>query len=368
MDQNEEETASSLSNTTSPVFDCSHAPGFMWDVHDTTFPWTFAVVASIFSPAAILLNVLVILTARRRRELMRHTNTLLSSMAVADLVGGGFCIPLTAIVGLLLPHQILAERHFCLIDLVTFSFTSILFTCSLLHLTMIAWERYIAIRKWIDYKVIFTKRRAKMLAITAWISAIAGAFPDFIIHEVVRGDRQVLAVDILTIVISSVLVFMLALIVYFYVMMYLGVGKRKLSQIHQVRSVLVNATLEKKVAMTTALVTATTILSFLPITVVSVLGGFFPVFREFVAVRVAEALLYLNSVANPLIYCCRDRHFRIAALKILRVRKPKVMHFPIDDAVRFVTRGKDVFGQGKAVVQIRKVENVAGSTSCHLAM
>ena len=363
MDQNEEETASSLSNTTSPVFDCSHAPGFMWDVHDNTFPWTFAVVASIFSPAAILLNVLVILTARRRRELMRHTNTLLSSMAVADLVGGGFCIPLSAIVGLLLPHQILAERDFCLIDLVTFSFTSILFMCSLLHLTMIAWERYIAIRKWIDYKVIFTKRRAKMLAITAWVSAIVGAFPDFIIHEVVRGDRQVLAVEILTIVISSVLVFMLALIVYFYVMMYLGVCKRKLSQIHQVRSVL-----EKKVAMTTALVTATTILSFLPTTVVSVLGGFFPVFREFVAVRVAEALLYLNSVANPLIYCCRDRHFRIAALKILRVRKPKVMHFPIDDAVRFVTRGKDVFGPGKAVVQIRKVENAAGSTSCHLAM
>ena len=44
------------------------------------------------------------------------------------------------------------------------------------------------------------------------------------------------------------------------------------------------------------------------------------------------------------------------------------MHFPIDDAVRFVTRGKDVFGPGKAVVQIRKVENAAGSTSCHLAM
>ena len=244
MDQNEEETASSLSNTTSPVFDCSHAPGFMWDVHDTTFPWTFAVVASIFSPAAILLNVLVILTARKRRELMRHTNILLSSMAVADLVGGSFCIPLSAIVGLLLPHQILAERHFCLIDLVTFSFTCILFACSLLHLTMIAWERYTAIRKWIDYKVIFTKRRAKMLAIIAWVSAIVSALPDFIIQEVVRGDQQVLAVEILTIVLSSVLVFMLALIVY--VMMYLGVRKRKLSQIHQVRSVLVNATLEKK--------------------------------------------------------------------------------------------------------------------------
>ena len=339
MDQNKEETASSLSNTTSPVFDCSHAPGFMWDVHDTTFPWIFAVVASIFSPAVILLNVLVIMAVRRRNELVRRTNILLSSLAVADLVGGGFCIPLSAIVGLLLPHQILAERHFCLIDLVTFSFTCILFMCSLLHLTMIAWERYIAIRKWIDYKVIVTKRRAKMLAVTAWLSAIVGAFPDFIIQKVVRGDRQVLAVEILTIVVSCVLVFMLALIVYFYVMMYLEVRKRKLSQIHQVRSVLVKAKLENKVAMTTALVTATTILSFLPITVVSVLGGYFPVFREFVAVRVAEAVLYLNAVADPLIYCCRNRHFRIAALKILRIRKPKVMHFPIDAAVRFDTQG-----------------------------
>ena len=53
------------------------------------------------------------------------------------------------------------------------------------------------------------------------------------------------------------------LIVYFYVMVYLGVRKRKLSQIRQV-SELVNAKHERRVAMTIALVTIAVILSFFP--------------------------------------------------------------------------------------------------------
>ena len=57
--------------------------------------------------------------------------------------------------------------------------------------------------------------------------------------------------------------FALGLIVYFYVMVYLGVRKRKLSQIRQV-SELVNAKHERRVAMTTALVTIAVILSFFP--------------------------------------------------------------------------------------------------------
>ena len=47
-----------------------------------------------------------------------------------------------------------------------------LVTCSQYHLTMVAWERFVVIRKWMDYKVIVTKRRFIKIAIFGWLSAI----------------------------------------------------------------------------------------------------------------------------------------------------------------------------------------------------
>ena len=303
---------------------------------------------------------------------MRHTNTLLSSMAVADLVGGGFCIPLSAIVGLLLPHQILAERHFCLIDLATFSFTSILFTCSLLHLTMIAWERYIAIRKWIDYKVIVTRSRLKKLAIIAWVSAIVtvSPLPLLVITGIMSENAMILASEIFHTVLSVSVMSALGLIVYFYVMVYLGVRKRKLSQIHQV-SELVNAKLERRVAMTTALVTAALILSFFPNALIGMLEGVYPVLRKHWVIRLLDTLLYSNSVVNPLIYCYRDCRFRNAVLEILKIRKPEKRPSAAYDVVRSVRR-KDLLGSViDTEVQIQKRENqvlLTRSASCDLVL
>ena len=351
------------------VFDCLHSQGLMWDVHDTTSPWIFTAVYSVLSPTAFLLNLLVIITITKRTELQRPSKILLRSMAVSDLLVGGISMPLSAIIGLLLPHRILTERQFCTFDLVIFLFSYILYFCSFLHLTMIAWERYIAIRKWMDYKGIVTKGRLKMLAIIAWVSAIGGVSSAFISMTVVGGDGLLLAAEILDIISSILIVFLLIAIVYFYLMVYLTVRKRELSQIQQV-SVLVKAKLENRVAMTMALVTVALVISFIPMTVVFILGDYFQVFRGLLAWRVVETLVYLNSIASPLIYCYRDRLFRIAVLEILRIRKPKAKQVPVCNAVPFVRR-KDSFGSVKDVVQIRNVENpviLTRPASCDLAM
>ena len=351
------------------VFDCLHSQGLMWDVHDTTSPWIFTAVYSVLSPTAFLLNLLVIITITKRTELQRPSKILLRSMAVSDLLVGGISMPLSAIIGLLLPHRILTERQFCTFDLVIFLFSYILYFCSFLHLTMIAWERYIAIRKWMDYKGIVTKGRLKMLAIIAWVSAIGGVSSAFISMTVVGGDGLLLAAEILDIISSILILCLLIAIVYFYLMVYLTVRKRELSQIQQV-SVLVKAKLENRVAMTMALVTVALVISFIPMTVVFILGDYFQVFRGLLAWRVVETLVYLNSIASPLIYCYRDRLFRIAVLEILRIRKPKAKQVPVCNAVPFVRR-KDSFGSVKDVVQIRNVENpviLTRPASCDLAM
>ena len=72
---------------------------------------------------------------------------------------------------------------------------------------------------------------------------------------------MILEVEIFVIVLLVLVMSALALIMYFHVTVKLGVRKRKLSQIRQV-SELMNEKLGHSVAMTTALVTITLILSF----------------------------------------------------------------------------------------------------------
>ena len=72
---------------------------------------------------------------------------------------------------------------------------------------------------------------------------------------------MILAVEIFIIVLLVLVMSTLALIIYFYVIVKLGVRKRKLSQIRQV-SELVDEKLGHRVAMNTALVTIALIPSF----------------------------------------------------------------------------------------------------------
>ena len=371
MDQREAElNTSSISNTTRSVFSCPHDPQLVWDLHDTTSSWIFAAVACIISPTAVFLNVLVIIEVKQRKELQRASNILLSSMAVTDLLVGSLCVPLSAVVGLLVPYQIVTDHYICKLDSVAIWFMITLAICSIFHLTMIAWERYVAIRKWIDYRVIVTRSRLKKLAIIAWVSAIVTVSPahfTMALTGMLRENEMVLALDIFFIILSVLVMSTLGLIIYFYVMVYLGVRKRKLSQIRQV-SDLVNAKLEQRVAVTTTLVTVALILSFFSNAVIGMLEGVYPVLRKRFVGDLKATLLYTNSVVNPLIYYYRDCRFRNAVLEILRIRKPKVTPYLVTDTPTFA-RGNDVFDLERDKVQGQFVENpvrLTRSASCHL--
>ena len=372
MGSNETETATVLSYTTRSVFYCSHAPHLVWDLHDTISPWVFAAVSSIISPTVVLLNALIIIAVQRRKELQRASNILLSSLAVTDLLVGSICVPLSAVVGLLVPYQILTDLYICKLDSVAISFMITLAICSIFHLTMIAWERYVAIRKWIDYKVIVTRSRLKKLAIIAWVSAIVtvSPLPLLVITGIMSENAMILASEIFHTVLSVSVMSALGLIVYFYIKVYLGVRKRKLNQIRQV-SELVNAKLERRVAMTTALVTVALILSFFPNALIGLLEGVYPVLRKHWVIRLMDTLLYSNSVVNPLIYCYRDRRFRNAVLEILKIRKPEKRPSGAYDVLRSVRR-KDLLGSViDTEVQIQKIENqvlLARSASCDLVL
>ena len=371
MGQREAElNTSSFSNSTRSVFSCPHDLQLVWDLHDTTSSWIFAAVACIISPTAVFLNVLVIIEVKQTKELQRASNIFLSSMAVTDLLVGSLSVPLSAVIRLLVPYQILTDHYICKLDFVAISSTITLAICSIFHLTMIAWERYVAIRKWIDYRVIVTRSRLKKLAIIAWVSAIITVSPTHFtmaLTGMLRENEMVLALDIFFIILSVLVMSALGLIIYFYFMVYLGVRKRKLSQIRRV-SELVNAKLEQRVAVTTTLVTVALILSFFSNAVIGMLEGVYPVLRKRFVLQLRDTLLYSNSVVNPLIYCYRDCRFRNAVLEILRIRKPKVTPYLVTDTPTFA-RGNDVFDLERDKVQGQQVENpvrLTRSASCDL--
>ena len=121
---------------------------------------------------------------------------------------------------------------------------------------------------------------------------------------------------------------------YFYITVNLGVRKRKITEISHVSAV-VKAKQELKVVKTTGLITAALILSFVPVFVVGGLADVFPVLRTSNAFLVADTLIQLNSLGNPLIYFYRDSRFRKAAAELLRVREPEAIQ-PAVGAARFI--------------------------------
>ena len=178
---NDTETTTILATEISLMFfSCPYAPNLLWDLNGTTFSWILLGITCIASPATIILNISVIIAVTQRKELQYPWTTLLFSLAIADLLVGAVNLPLSAAIGLFVVHQTWLQ-HVCLLDIFNVYSMYCLSTCSLYHLTVIAWDRYIAVAKWREYKVIVSKSLVKKLVIIAWFLAIILTVPALII-------------------------------------------------------------------------------------------------------------------------------------------------------------------------------------------
>ena len=89
-------------------------------------------------------------------------------MAVTDLIVGAMNMSLSATGDVLILSQA-SFAHLSTIDLVSKIEFSFLTFCSLYILTFMSWERYMAIRKWIDYRTKVTRSLLRKLATIAWV-------------------------------------------------------------------------------------------------------------------------------------------------------------------------------------------------------
>ena len=238
-------------------------------------------------------------------------------------------------------------------------FTPLLFTVTLHHLTIIAWERYVAVQKWKDYKRIITNGRLKTIAIATWLCALFRLAAYFAMAAVSK-DRTILR-NVLTVWVALETVF-LFLIAFFYRTVYLGIGNRKLNKISQV-DVLIKAKLESKVAKTTFLLTAAVISSFIPMFVLATLRNAVPLLRTNVSIRLTQLATQLNSLFNPLLYFYRDHRFRNALRELLGMKKPQAKQSEVF-AAQFI-RQKDTYRSSELDIARKHTQRLTRSVSCN---
>ena len=214
-----------------PQFSCKYSQGFTLHLNDTSALQSAVVITSIACPVTILLNALVLIVVRQKQELQRTSNILLCSLArqiKVDLLIGTVSMPLTILFGVIVLQKVCVD-NFCTMFLISALVLELTCTYSLFLLTLIAWERYMAITKWIERKAV-TKGRVEKYAIIVLLITIFTVLVQFFLLETPGIDHKV--PDILPIMIfclpSSIC---LTLIVYFYIRTFREVFGRKLEQI-----------------------------------------------------------------------------------------------------------------------------------------
>jgi len=81
-------------------------------------------------------------------------------------------------------QRVLAADFICIMYFVNASVMYTICGASFFHLLLIAWERYVAIAKWMEYKTMVTRGRVNKYTRVAWLSAAIMVVPVVIMVSV----------------------------------------------------------------------------------------------------------------------------------------------------------------------------------------
>ena len=355
----------SFDNSSRSVFFCPSSPQFIWDLKETISLQLGIAFTAKACPFTILLNILVIVAVKKIRELQTNSNILIASLAVADLLVGAVSMPLTISVDALILRGTLSEEIICTISDITAFVLYAAYSVSYYHLILIAWERYVAIVKWREYKVIVTKGRVKRYAGIAWISALVTTA--LYVALGAAGVRYEILL-VLDVIFGLIWLIGFSLMVYFYRLVYIETRKRNRIQIRQV-SVLIKASAESKLAYTLFLLTVAVFISSVPAVVIPIVATFSPFFRANAVFQWAEIFLQINSLVNPALYFYRNNRYRKAALKLLRFGKPLEIEPGVHMGRRvrrhresFASTNVGEFVDGERAPRLRRSQSYAAKT------
>ncbi|KTF74178.1 hypothetical protein cypCar_00021668 [Cyprinus carpio] len=154
------------------------------------FQVTLASVLGLITLATILSNAFVIATISQSRKLQTPANFLIASLAVTDLLVSVLVMPICVLYTV--THVWTLGQVICDIWL---SSDITCCTASILHLCVIALDRYWAITDAVEYAKKRTQARAAGMVATAWIIAISISLPPFFWRQVKAGELTTCSVN-----------------------------------------------------------------------------------------------------------------------------------------------------------------------------
>ena len=280
--------------------------------------WTedYLLEKSIFLLLAvtILMNGFVIMAVKTRHELQTKHNILLSCLAGTDLLVGVIVQPSFVVAEILVMNG-LSLDNYCRYFHDVLRSLLIPFAASLFHLALLSAERYVAMKFSLRYSSIVTTTRIKSAVICSWLISILSALPlsNFKIVEYIVGMTYFVC-----------RIFTLVTIVYCHFSVYVVTRRHeKRIQTEQVSPESSAKFLrEKKALRTTTIIIGVLLVCYLPLVVAGIVNNFVSK-SHYVSMIITLAqpvflsFTLLNSLCNPIIYCCRNKTFRKAVVELL---------------------------------------------------
>ena len=271
-------------------------------------------VNALICPLIVLLNILVMVAVKNKRQLHTKSNIALACLATTDLVIGLVVQPLHITSGTLIVKG--EANTFCTLADVTQTISVTCFFASLHNLVLVSAERYIAIKHTFQYDNLVTEVRIIIASGLAWAAAIL--LP---VEDPLRTEEHFVAKLAVSIIMPVLIVFLS--MIFFNVAVYKEV-RRNEKQIaaNQVSLEAKEKILKNKKAFyTTTIVLLAVFLCYIP---VNICFAVIASFKDRTPTNVGHIVIYLftllpvlNSLLNPLIYAVRIRHFRVAFIELL---------------------------------------------------
>ncbi|XP_071799937.1 adenosine receptor A2b-like [Asterias amurensis] len=302
------------------------------DLDVTSFPlsnsqvFVLLVFDCLLSLAITVGNLLVVSSVILERKLRTPTNAFIASLAVADLTVGLIVIPIDIAFALGFASNVTPIACLASSNVLT-----VMIMVSILHLTIIAFDRYLAITDPLTYVVRMSVFRVALLIALAWGTAIGiSSMPLFGWNNLSNYNHDYC--DLMFIHAHSYRAFTVAvsvfvpqnLMLYFYFKMF-RVAKGHMNRIAaQEQTTARRPTLRRdvKAAKTVAMILGFFLMAWTPASLISVLDTFIHVDdnlqRTLLIYELAcFHLAFTNSMMNPIIYSFRNKDFRHAFMKLL---------------------------------------------------
>ena len=270
---------------------------FIITIHILTFPFT------------AVLNVLVMIAVKLKSRLRAHkSNILLALLASTDFTVGVIIQPSFIAVLVMLLHD--EPSGYCFLAVLRIVIGTLV-DVSILHLALISFERYLAMKHPFAYSTIVTEVRLLVASGLVWFLSVT-------FHILFFVDLTVI------VYISNTLI---GLCIVFIVFCHVTVYRETRRHERQVAAQQVTQEAreqfqrEKKAVKLTSIILAVLILCFIPYVMFTVVTFRYRSEMSLEIVYIffsfALSIVFLNSLINPVIYSIRLRQFRVAFIELM---------------------------------------------------